>query len=161
MNSIARWAKCGAAAGLAILAFGGSALAAPGVLRTTPSPNVYPGGTIRFQGEVVFHDPAFPNKPAPGTPMDIAVNNDFFGWVTETKTVTYLSMGSATINFTTDFVVPANVQPGAVLNFWLEWIYRREGSTVYTIHLATTTVNVVARPKLRDIRRQMAPVRRR
>jgi hypothetical protein len=102
-------------------------------LKITPSPTVKRGDVLKFQA-VVFHDPAFPKNPTPGTPMKIGVCNDFYGWVTESRTIEYIGMGSVTVNFTKGFTVPSNVKSGSVINFWLNWQYKQEGTTVYCVH---------------------------
>jgi len=131
---------------LAIVTCCGVAAADPATLKVTPSPTVKRGDVLKFQA-IVFHDPAFPKDPAPGTPMKIGVFNSFFGWVTETRTIEYVGMGSVTINFTKGFTVPSNVQSGAVINFWLNWQYKQEGTTVYCVHLAHTSVKVLVLKK--------------
>jgi hypothetical protein len=149
MERAACWITCRKAAGLlvgalAIVAFCNVAVADPGVLIVTPSPTVKPGGVLKFQGTINFPLPASYPQVAYGTPMKIGVDSDFYGWVTESQTIQAVGMGSITVNFTKTFTVPANLKSGSVLNFWLSWQYKQEGTTVYTYHLAKTSVKVMA-----------------
>jgi hypothetical protein len=155
MKRVASWMKCRMAAGLlagvlAIFLFCNVAVAAPGVLIVTPSPIVNPGSVLKFQATIIFHDPAFPQKPASGTPMKIAVSGDKLSWVTETQTITYFPLGSVNINFTQTFTIPANAKRGDVFNFWLEWQYKQEGTAVICYHLAKTSVKVDITKKIQQ-----------
>ena len=158
-----KWKHCRRGIGLvvgiaAIVIFCGVAAADPATLTVTPSPTVKRGDVLTFQA-VVFHDPAFPRNPAPGTPMKIGVFNPFFGWVTETKTIEYVGMGSVTVNFTKKFTVPSNLQSGAVLEFFLSWAYKQEGVTVYTVKLAQASVTVLV-AKLKAVEEEDVKVKK-
>jgi hypothetical protein len=156
MERVACRAKCrrgiGLLAGvLALFAFCGVAVADPAILTVTPSPTVNPGNVLKFKAVIIFHDPAFPQKPASGTPMKIAVIGDKpDGWVTETQTITYFPLGSVNVNFTKGFTVPSNAKHGDVLNFWLEWQYKQEGTSVICYHLAKASVKVDVTKKIQQ-----------
>jgi hypothetical protein len=156
MERAAWWMKCRMAASLlagvlAIFLFCNVAVAAPATLIITPSPTVNPGNVLKFKAVIIFHDPAFPQKPASGTPMKIAVMGDKpDGWVTETQTITYFPLGSVNISFTKGFTVPSNVKHGDVLNFWLEWQYKQEGTAVICYHLAKASVKIDLTKKIQQ-----------
>lgn len=105
---------------LAIFTFYSVALAADVItatLKITPSPNVRPGQSLKFQA-TIFNHPDF--AQAPGTKIECWVTRHDFSWKTEDRFPNYPGPGQkVTINFTKSFTVPSDAQSGQVFDFYL------------------------------------------
>lgn len=85
-------------------------------LKITPSPTVYPGGTLKFQA-TVFYNPDFSQQP--GTMIRCWVTRHDFSWISEKRDIEYPGMGTVTVNFTKGFTVPSTAKAGQVYDFYL------------------------------------------
>jgi hypothetical protein len=105
-------------------------------LKITPSPNVKPGQSLKFQA-TIFHNPAFPQSP--GTKIECWVTRHDFSWKTEDRFINYPGPGQkVTVNFTKSYTVPSDAKSGQVFDFYVVygiWYPISEKGSVKVIEL--------------------------